>query len=68
MNIAIRDFAFVPADLTVAPGTRISVTDQDSAPHTVTATGKAFDTGRIDGGKSATLTAPTAPGGLPLPL
>ncbi|MGW2402696.1 cupredoxin domain-containing protein [Kitasatospora sp. NPDC001664] len=65
VNITIKDFAFAPADLTVAPGTRITVTNQDNTPHTVTATTKAFDTDRIDGGKSTTFTAPTTPGSYP---
>ncbi|GAA3035665.1 cupredoxin family copper-binding protein [Kitasatospora albolonga] len=65
VNLTIKDFAFAPADLTVAPGTRIVVANQDSAPHTVSATGKAFDTGRVEAGASATFTAPAAPGSYP---
>ncbi|MFJ8043273.1 cupredoxin domain-containing protein [Kitasatospora sp. NPDC096147] len=65
VNLTIKDFVFAPGDLTVAPGTRITVANQDSAPHTVTATDKAFDTGRIEGGRSATFTAPSKPGSYP---
>ncbi|MGW4652515.1 cupredoxin domain-containing protein [Kitasatospora sp. NPDC004289] len=65
VNLTIKDFAFAPADLTVAPGTRIVVANQDTAPHTFSATGKAFDTGRIEAGASATFTAPAAPGSYP---
>ncbi|MFI5534036.1 cupredoxin domain-containing protein [Kitasatospora sp. NPDC051853] len=65
VNITVEDFAFAPADLTVAPGTRITVTNQDTTPHTLTSTGRAFDTGRIDAGQSATFTAPTTPGSYP---
>jgi plastocyanin len=47
----------------VAPGTKITVTNHDSATHTVTETGnKAFDTGDIGNGQTATFTAPTTPG------
>jgi plastocyanin len=61
-TIVIKNFAFQPANLTVAPGTKVTVTNEDSATHTVTATGaKAFDTGDIAPGKSATFTAPTTP-------
>jgi plastocyanin len=62
-TISINNFAFGPATLTVAPGTKITVVNHDSATHTVTATkNKAFDTGDVAGGKSTTFTAPTAPG------
>lgn len=65
-TITIKNFAFGPADLTVAPGAKITVVNQDSTTHTLTATGsKAFDTGDLAGGKSATITAPTTPGSYP---
>ncbi|WP_338675326.1 cupredoxin domain-containing protein [Streptomyces sp. SCSIO 30461] len=65
-RIAIQGFAFKPADLMVRPGATITVVNQDSAPHTVTATeGEAFDTGEIAGGKSTTFTAPDGPGTYP---
>jgi plastocyanin len=38
------------------------VRNNDTAPHTVTAKDKSFDTGTIDPGKTATFTAPTKPG------
>lgn len=65
--ITIKNFAFVPATLTVGAGTTVRVTNADSAPHTVTASGGAspgasFDTGHIGPGKTAAFTAPTAPG------
>ncbi|WP_083974593.1 cupredoxin domain-containing protein [Kitasatospora mediocidica] len=64
--ISIKNFTFIPADLTVAPGTTITVTNEDSTAHTLTATGaKAFDTGTIDPGKTATITAPAAAGSYP---
>ncbi|MFF3124549.1 cupredoxin domain-containing protein [Streptomyces sp. NPDC057908] len=61
--ITIKDFAFKPARLTVAPGTLITVVNEDAAPHTVTATGgKAFDTGDVAAGQTVTFTAPAEAG------
>ncbi|MFE5934141.1 cupredoxin domain-containing protein [Streptomyces sp. NPDC056470] len=66
IRIAIRGFAFHPADLKVRPGATVTVANEDSVPHTVTATGSdAFDTGEIAGGRSATFTAPDKPGTYP---
>jgi plastocyanin len=49
--------------LTVSPGAKVTVSNQDSATHTLTATGdKAFDTGDVGPGKSVTFTAPTKAG------
>lgn len=65
-TLTIKDFAFSPATLTVKPGTVVTVDNQDSTPHTATATGsKAFDTGTITPGKKATFTAPSKPGSYP---
>ncbi|PYC76350.1 metal-binding protein [Streptomyces tateyamensis] len=65
-TITIKDFAFTPADLTVAPGTVITVVNKDSTAHTLTATGsKAFDTGTLGAGNSATITAPAQDGSYP---
>ncbi|MFH8259266.1 cupredoxin domain-containing protein [Streptomyces roseolus] len=62
-RIVIKDFRFEPADLTAAPGARISVVNEDSAPHTVTAEdADVFDTGTIEGGQTATFTAPPTAG------
>lgn len=66
VKVSIKDFKFRPADLTVAPGAKITVTNNDTTTHTMTATkGKAFDTGDIAPGKSATFTAPSKAGGYP---
>jgi plastocyanin len=65
-TIIIKNFAFAPADLTVAPGTKVTVTNQDSVTHTVTATGaKAFDTGDVNAGATVTFTAPATAGSYP---
>ncbi|PZS38395.1 MAG: metal-binding protein [Pseudonocardiales bacterium] len=61
-TIVIKNFAFMPASLTVAPGTKITVINQDQAPHTVTASDKSFDSGTISGGQRGAVTAPTKPG------
>ncbi len=64
-TIVIKNFSFVPASLTVAPGTKIAVMNEDQAPHTVTANDKSFDTGVIPGGQRGEFTAPTKPGSYP---
>ncbi|MFF2520977.1 cupredoxin domain-containing protein [Streptomyces liangshanensis] len=62
-KITINNFKFMPDTITVAPGTKITVTNNDSTTHTLTAiTDKAWNTGDIAPGKSATFTAPTKPG------
>ncbi|MDJ0347269.1 cupredoxin domain-containing protein [Streptomyces sp. H10-C2] len=62
-QIVIKDFLFSPASLTVAPGTVVTVKNEDNTAHTATATGsKAFDTGTIAGGKSTTFKAPATAG------
>lgn len=61
--ISIKNFMFSPMTLTVSPGAKITVTNEDSATHTLTATGdKAFDTGEVDPGKTVTFTAPSKAG------
>ncbi|MFI0990799.1 cupredoxin domain-containing protein [Streptomyces exfoliatus] len=65
-RIVIKNFRFEPSDLTVAPGTEITVVNEDSTPHTVTAeAANAFDTSTIQGGKTATFTAPPTAGTYP---
>jgi plastocyanin len=62
-TISIKNFAFSPTTLTVKPGTKVTVTNQDTTTHTVTAQPQpTFDTGDIAPGKTATFTAPTKPG------
>lgn len=61
-TITIKNFAFTPMDLTVTPGTKITVRNDDTATHTLTASNKSFDTGDIAPGATATITAPTKPG------
>jgi len=58
--VRIIDFAFEPAALTVAPGTRVTWTHAGQAPHTVTSDTGAFDSGRLTGGQTFTFTFTSA--------
>jgi plastocyanin len=64
-TIVIKNFAFRSASLVVAPGTKISVVNQDRAPHTITVVNKSFDTGTIPGGQRGEFTASNTPGTYP---
>jgi plastocyanin len=59
-TLTISDFTF--SDLEVAPGTEVTVVNEDDAPHTATADDDSFDTGNIDGGAEGSFTAPDEPG------
>ena len=63
-TIIIKNFAFSPATLTVAPGAKVTVTNEDSVTHTLTSTASphAFDTGDIAAGATMTFTAPSKAG------
>jgi plastocyanin len=60
--VVAQDFAFqVPGPVT--PGARITFENRDAAPHTMTADeGAAFDSGRVAGGSTGAVTAPSEPG------
>jgi len=64
-HLVIKNFAFHPADFTVAPGATITVTNEDSVDHTFTARNRAFNTGDIAPGATVTVKAPTTPGSYP---
>ena len=49
-QVTISDFRFEPTELTVTPGTIVTWTNQDNAPHTATARDGSFDTGRLNSG------------------
>src|SRR3954470_21929715 len=50
------NFKFAPATLTVKSGAKVTVTNDDSAPHTAAADdGHSFDTGNLDQGSSQTI-------------
>lgn len=60
--ITIKDFAYGDP-ITVSPGATVSVTNMDTAEHTVTADqGSAFDVEVKGSGGTATFTAPSQPG------
>jgi plastocyanin len=61
-SISISNFMFSPMSLTVSPGATISVTNRDSATHTLSATGHQFDTGDIVQNQTKTFRAPIRPG------
>ncbi len=55
-TVTIVNFAFDSAELTVAPGTTITWTNEDGAPHTVTADDGAFDSGNMNTGDTFSFT------------
>ena len=60
--ITIKDFAF-GNPITVSPGATVTVTNMDTAEHTVTADqGQAFDAEVKGSGGTATFTTPSQPG------
>lgn len=58
--IEAKDFSLT--SITVTPGAEVTVENAGSATHTVTADDGAFDSGRVAGGASGSLTAPAEPG------
>jgi plastocyanin len=61
-TITIKNFAFDPMTLTVAPGATVTVKNEDTATHTVTATDKSFNSGDVAPGATKTFTAPKKAG------
>jgi plastocyanin len=55
-TVQISNFAFNPASLTVAKGAKVTWTNQDNAPHTITSTSGAFDSKTLQNGASWTFT------------
>src|SRR3954469_10423379 len=48
LDIDIAKFAYGPKEITVTPGTRITWTNHDQAPHTVTSSDKSFASKGLD--------------------
>lgn len=61
-HITISNFMFSPMALTVPPGATISVTNKDSATHTLTAMNGQFDTGDVAQNQTKTFKAPMRAG------
>jgi plastocyanin len=61
-SITISNFMFAPMSLSVSPGATVTVTNKDSATHTLTATGGQFNTGNITHDQTKTFKAPSKPG------
>jgi plastocyanin len=64
-TIVIDKFAYQPVPLTVARGARVTVINEDSVAHTLTAKDKSFDSGTIAGGERGHFTAPSKRGSYP---
>jgi plastocyanin len=56
VSIAIANYAFKPADITVKAGTKLTFTNHDATAHTATSKTPGFDTGTLKSGQSATVT------------
>jgi plastocyanin len=57
--VNIANFAFDPPSLDIATGTTVTWTNQDSAPHTATGEGDAFDSERLEQGDTFSFTFDT---------
>jgi plastocyanin len=55
-TVDIRDLAFEPADIEIAIGTTVTWTNNDTVPHTATASDGSFDSGVFDPGASFSYT------------
>ena len=55
-SVTIENFAFDPADLTVSVGDTVTWSNKDTAAHTATGDGGAFDTGTIASGAAKSVT------------
>lgn len=60
-SVAIHNFAFSPAAITVAPGTTVTWANQDNEPHTIVMVDQSFRSTPMDTGDHTTHTF-TAPG------
>ncbi|MFD8705014.1 cupredoxin domain-containing protein [Kitasatospora sp. NPDC059648] len=65
LQVTVKDFVFAPASLKAGPGRTVTVTNQDTTAHTLTASDRSFDTGTIAPGATATFTAPQQTGDHP---
>jgi plastocyanin len=56
VEVAIQSFTFAPGELTIAAGTTVIWTNNDSAPHTVTADDGSWGSGRLSKGDTYSFT------------
>jgi plastocyanin len=66
-SVVIKNFAFSPASLTVSPRAVVTVRNEDSVTHTLTAKADStlFNTGPVSPGQTKTFKAPDKPGSYP---
>ena len=62
VDVGVVDFAFEPDNASVAAGGAVQLANRGQAPHTMTFDDVDIDSGTIDPGASAEVTAPDAPG------
>ncbi len=55
-SVTIKNFAFRPAQLTVAKGSKLKITNADGVAHTLSARNDSFSSPVLDPGKRATIT------------
>ena len=56
MTVSIQDFSFNPGQITVAPGTTVTWTNQGPSPHTTTADDGSWDSGLLQQGEDFSFT------------
>ncbi len=59
-SVDIKNFAYVPASITIKVGETVTWTNSDSVTHTVTGDNGEFDSGNLDSGKTFSFTFQTA--------
>lgn len=59
-TVVIKNFSFSPKPITVKTGAAITVANNDSITHTLTADNGAFDTGDLGGGRRSSVTVDRA--------
>ncbi|HEY1222073.1 MAG TPA: cupredoxin domain-containing protein [Acidimicrobiales bacterium] len=62
VTITIKNFMFSPMKITVEPGEKIKVKNEDGVTHTLTASGGQFNTGNIGHDVTKSFRSPTKPG------
>jgi len=56
MTVSIQDFSFDPGQITVAPGTTVTWTNEGPSPHTTTADDGSWDSGELQQGEDFSFT------------